>query len=65
MIIMVIPPLLLLLLLIITTGVDPEFLEHGGANFFYKLISTVWHFNGRIFMLQSFPVFFESEFLGG
>ena len=36
----------------------------GRAKFLNEFISSMWHFNGRIFMLLSFPVYFESKFFG-
>lgn len=36
-----------------------NFEKRGAQNYFYKLISTMWHFNVRIFMPLS------TEFLGG
>ena len=42
---------------------DAEFWEKGAQNFFLRIYASIWHINEEIFMLLSFLVFFESEFL--
>ena len=44
------------------SGADPAFWERGGAKLFYEFISLMWHCNGRIFMLLSFPEFLIRNF---
>ena len=38
-------------------------LRMDGRKRFSQIFATMWRFSGRFFMLLSFPVFFEFEFL--